>query len=346
MSAVGIWMDASSSQQQPLEPRQYPELVLPDNHPPGALPPPVPAGLCLSIDVGSQHAGFMLWDGVQQQILYLGEHKLMAEHYKQVPDGTDVYQHLNAVWAKVQTQVQGRPYWVLIEHQIVEPQTYQKALTYLTQLYFCITTYFLCHGAKRVERISPTARLRFCSVPPSTSRYKSKQAVMHVLDQWRTDNTDFYKANKDILDTCYYSAEKRDDMADAIMQCMARHYSRAGDARARGSSAPQEQPSQRANRPSQQQQPPSKLPRLQQQPRNLPLNATGLHAELLQLLKTTSGSSLNKAKALLALRQVDKRNKFLGRLQQYNTTYNSDTKDAESLARALERVATAVNHSF
>src|SRR5512139_3736248 len=76
--------------------------------------------VCLSIDAGSQKAGVCLFDAAAQRILNLRTHKLLAEHEGFVKSTADVKPHLDDLTALIETLLQGRDYWVLVEEQFMD----------------------------------------------------------------------------------------------------------------------------------------------------------------------------------------------------------------------------------
>jgi hypothetical protein len=65
--------------------------------------PQPPGPVCLSTDVGSQHAGICLFDAESQQVLYLNKHKLLEVHQAFVTKTAEVQGYLNDITLVVET---------------------------------------------------------------------------------------------------------------------------------------------------------------------------------------------------------------------------------------------------
>jgi Holliday junction resolvasome RuvABC endonuclease subunit len=86
--------------------------------------PQPPCDVCLSIDVGSQNCGICLFDGnpAGQQILYLAKTQLLDEHAYVVRDPAEVKRHLDSIVHRMETLLNGRPYYCLIEMQYFDQE--------------------------------------------------------------------------------------------------------------------------------------------------------------------------------------------------------------------------------
>jgi hypothetical protein len=82
--------------------------------------------------------------------LYTTKRRLLDEHAQVVHDVTAVKRHLDDITFTVETLLQGRPYWVLIEEQFTkfkaDPEAKRHTLVFTLQLESCIRMYFVQKG--------------------------------------------------------------------------------------------------------------------------------------------------------------------------------------------------------
>jgi hypothetical protein len=204
--------------------------------------------VCISIDVGSLNAGVAVFDRTANvddrtgAFVYVKRFPLFDQHHTQVPSVTGVYFKLRDIWKEINNNPhtdRNKEKWVLIEHQPVTKDTYQKGLSFLTQLQYCIATFFLCNGVKTVQTIEPRARYRWLGINPTDdkgakkSRWKlKKELVNNVSDSANgasiltslTQGGGWYDE--------YARQAKKDDIADAMVQCLSRHYATVADFKA------------------------------------------------------------------------------------------------------------------
>ena len=193
-------------------------------------PNPQPLGeVCLSIDVGSVNAGICLFDGhVQAQtIMLLMKRALLDQHAYVVHDVSSIVKHLDDISTTVQTLLNGRPYWVLIEQQYFDTEA-KAGLVFPLQLESCVAMYFAAKGVK-VKTIHATARYGFLGIEGwrQDNRYTRKQKVVNeinkLLDPGTTGNQ-FAARNHDLAHWFALPPTQRHDAADALSQCLAFYY--------------------------------------------------------------------------------------------------------------------------
>jgi Holliday junction resolvasome RuvABC endonuclease subunit len=183
--------------------------------------------VCLSIDVGSQHAGICLYDAEQQQVLYLNKHKLLEVHQAFVTDTAEVQRCPNDITLVVETLLQGRDYWVLVEQQFMDADA-AGGLYFNIQLQQCIAMYYLQKG-KQVQTIHPTKRYPFLGIHGwrQDSRAARKAKVVRVVSRLLDPNStltgnQFSSTHHNLLD--WETHTQKHDMADALAQCLSYYY--------------------------------------------------------------------------------------------------------------------------
>lgn len=140
--------------------------------------------VCLSLDVGRVNCGVCLFDGKPsaQTILYTTKRRLLDEHAQMVHDVTAVKRHLDDITLTVETLLQGRRYWVLIEEQFTQfkadPEAKRHTLVFTLQLECCISMYFVQKGMQ-VRTIHATKRFPFLGYEgwKQDTRWARKQRV-------------------------------------------------------------------------------------------------------------------------------------------------------------------------
>lgn len=189
-----------------------------------AGPQPI-SEVCLSIDVGSINAGICLFDGQPsaQQILWLEKRQLLDQHAKVIHDYEAVKRHLDAVRYQVETMLQGRPYWVLVEQHYFDSES-KGGLVFNLQLESAVAMYFRAHNID-VRLIHATKRYPFLGIDgwAKNTRYERKKRVVaqvkKLLDP-RQPGNQFGGRLHNLTAWDTQSDSARHDMADAVAQCL------------------------------------------------------------------------------------------------------------------------------
>jgi hypothetical protein len=191
--------------------------------------PQPPDEICLSIDVGSQNCGVCLFDGkpTAQNILYLAKTQLLDEHAYVVHDPAEVKGHLDRIVHQVETLLNGRPYYCLIEMQYFDKEA-SRGLVFPLQLESCIGMYFVQKGIP-VRIIHATKRYPFLNIQnwKQDTRWRRKQRVVEVVSNIlnpAVPGNGFAHRNHDLSAWNSLPAAQRHDVADAIAQCLVFHY--------------------------------------------------------------------------------------------------------------------------
>ena len=193
-----------------------------------ATPHPI-SEVCLSIDVGSINAGICLFDGppAAQNIMYLARRQLLDVHAAVVHDYEAVKRHLDAITYEVQTLLQGRPYWVLVEQQYFDAES-KAGLIFNLQLEACVAMYYRAHNIP-VRLIQATKRFPFLGLDGWTknTRYERKKRVANtvkdLLDPQSIANAFALRAHN-LAEWAGRPTPELFDMADAVAQCLVWYY--------------------------------------------------------------------------------------------------------------------------
>jgi len=195
-------------------------------------PPQPPQDVCLSIDVGSINCGVCLFDGhsSKQNIMLCGKQQLLDEHATVLHQNhvAQVKQHLDSMRQLLDTILQGRAFWVLIEQQFLDHHEAKHGLIFPLQLESCITMYFMLQGIQ-VRNIQCTKRYSFLGINnwKQDSQWQRKQrvvtAISRLLDPL-TPNNGFALREHDLSGWQQTPSSQRSDIADAIAQCLAYFY--------------------------------------------------------------------------------------------------------------------------
>jgi Holliday junction resolvasome RuvABC endonuclease subunit len=192
--------------------------------------------LCLSIDVGSQKAGVCLFDAAAQRIMYMRTNKLLSEHESFVTSSADVKEHLDGLTALVETLLQGRDYWVLVEQQFMDTDA-KQGLYFNIQLQMLIEMYYLQKG-KAVKTIHATKRYPFLGIHTwkTDTRVARKNKVVRVvstlLHPTEFQHNTFATRQHNLVDWDHAltkSPADRRDMADALVQALCHYYRHVSD---------------------------------------------------------------------------------------------------------------------
>ena len=184
--------------------------------------------VCLSIDVGSINAGICLFDGQAQKILYLARRQLLDEHARVVHDYEAVKRHLDSIKYQVETMLQGRPYWVLIEQQYWDAES-KAGLVFNLQLESCVAMYFRASNIP-VRLIHATKRFPFLGLDgwAKNTRYERKKRVANkikeLLDPHGAGDNVFARRGHNLEAWTGLPTHLLFDMADAVAQCLVWYY--------------------------------------------------------------------------------------------------------------------------
>ena len=190
----------------------------------------------MSIDVGSQKAGVCLFDAAAQRIMYMRTHKLLAEHESFVTSTADVKEHLDEMTALIDTLLQGRDYWVLVEQQFMDADA-RAGLYFNIQLQMLIEMYYLQKG-RAVKTIHATKRYPFLGIHTwktdtrAARKNKVVKVVSRLLDPSEFQHNTFAARQHNLADWDHAltkSPADRRDMADALVQALCHYYRHLSD---------------------------------------------------------------------------------------------------------------------
>jgi hypothetical protein len=118
----------------------------------------------------------------------------------------------------IKALLQGRDYYVLIEHQPVDRKEVKRCLLYNRELMHILATSFIAKG-KKVHYINASERYQFLGIHNwrSLERHKRKDAVVRVVAAL----LGHLKA-QDIAQ--WTTKVARRDLADSLNQCLARSF--------------------------------------------------------------------------------------------------------------------------
>ena len=125
--------------------------------------PAPPEPLCLSIDIGSQRAGICLFSAREQRILWWTTTNMMPEHAKTVNDLPGTLSLLQQIYDTAKVRAGGKPWFVLIEKQPLDDESWKEGLIFNTQLEYTCSTFFTMKG-KEVRLVEPQKRYEFLGI--------------------------------------------------------------------------------------------------------------------------------------------------------------------------------------
>jgi len=135
-----------------------------------------------SFDVGSINCGICLFDGTAQRILFFGQEPSfwMSTPYV-IHDAATVKKHVDQVTETVDTLLQNRPCWVLVEQQYVGDEA-KHGTVFNLQLESCISMSFVQNRVE-VRTVQATKRYPFVGITSwqQDNRYRRKQNVVNVI---------------------------------------------------------------------------------------------------------------------------------------------------------------------
>jgi hypothetical protein len=274
--------------------------------------------------------------------LYLAKTRLLDEHAYVVHDPAEVKRHLDRVVHQVETMLNGRPYYCLIEMQYFDQEA-SRGLVFPLQLESCIGMYFVQKGVN-VKTIHATKRYPFLNIHgwKQDSRWRRKQRVVEVVSKIlnpAVPGNAFAHRTHDLSTWNSLPPAQRHDAADSLAQCLAYHYRNLQavyDCRP----SPPVVPVETANTPTTSQQ--ANQPRLQQttsrrerqQPPSLAEMRGKLERTLAQLridyYDLLRGEVRNSAR-LFRVYQHDPNNRHLKAFLQALNSYNSQGTDVLNL---------------
>jgi hypothetical protein len=185
--------------------------------------PRPPGDAVLSIDVGSQNAGICCFDSRSQRILYWRKMKLLDEHQYSIADTKPVIDRLEDIYDTVQTQLNSRPFWVLLERQHLDQQSRQKInpLLFNSQLEMICSTFFNMKGCV-VRTIEPSMRYPFLGIHDwkKLKRHARKKVIVQKVQELLTRGPGNAFAARQHDLSQWNSTSHRTDMADSLAQCL------------------------------------------------------------------------------------------------------------------------------
>jgi Holliday junction resolvasome RuvABC endonuclease subunit len=163
-------------------------------------------------------------------------HKLLSEHESFVTSTADVKEHLDGLTALVETLLQGRDYWVLVEQQFMDADA-KQGLYFNIQLQMFIEMYYLQKG-KAVKTIHATKRYSFLGIHTwktdtrAARKNKVVRVVSRLLDPAEFQDKTFATRRHNLVDwghALMSSPADRRDMADALVQALCHYYRHLSD---------------------------------------------------------------------------------------------------------------------
>jgi Holliday junction resolvasome RuvABC endonuclease subunit len=194
--------------------------------------PKPPGDAVLSIDVGSQNAGICCFDSRSQRILYWRKMKLLDEHQCSIADTKPVIDRLEDIYDTVQTQLNSRPFWVLLERQHLDQQSKQKInpLLFNSQLEMICSTFFNMKGCV-VRTVEPSLRYPFLGIHEwkKFKRHARKKQVVQKVQELLTQSPGNAFAARQHDLSQWNSTSHRTDMADSLAQCLYFYFRNKGN---------------------------------------------------------------------------------------------------------------------
>ena len=300
----------------------------------------------LSIDVGSQNAGVCCFDSTSQRILYWRKMKLLDEHQCSIADTKPVIDRLEDIYDTVQTQLNSRPFWVLLERQYLDQASKQKVnpLLFNSQLEMICSTFFNLKGCL-VRTIESSLRYPFLGVHDwkKLKRHARKKQVVQKVQELLTRGQGNALAERQHDLSQWNSTFHKTDMGDSLAQCLFYFFRNKGNLLEGKvvTAAPQQQASEPDT--------PAPAPKRKKVTADKPPRATEVQAALERLLTDLEIKHYDHVKALKTnagrLFAVHKHNpehtrEFLLLLDKYNRkgiAVNSEQHLADRLAHLKQR---------
>ena len=150
---------------------------------------------------------------------------MMPEHAKTVDDLPGTLGLLQQIYDTAEVRAGGKPWFVLIEKQPLDDESWKKGLIFNTQLEYVCNTFFTLKG-KEVRLIDPSQRYAFLGIHDfrKMKRHDRKKAVARKVTE--LFQTDFSSRAEHDLDTEWNG--KDFDRADALMDCLFFYYRSCG----------------------------------------------------------------------------------------------------------------------
>ena len=145
---------------------------------------------------------------------------MMPEHAKTVDDLPGTLSLLQQIYDTAEVRAGGKPWFVLIEKQPLDDESWKKGLIFNTQLEYTCSTFFTMKG-KELRLVEPQQRYAFLGIHNfrKMSRHDRIKAIARKVTELL--QTDFSSRAEHELN----SWDNRDfDMADALMDCLYYYY--------------------------------------------------------------------------------------------------------------------------
>ena len=157
-----------------------------------------------------------MFSSQEQRILWWKTTKLMQEHAKTVEDVPGTLGFLQDIYDTAEVRAGGTPWFVLIEKQPLDDESWKKGLIFNTQLEYVCSTFFTMKG-KEVGFVNPSQRYAFLGIHDyrKMKRHDRKKAVArkvtellqtdfgtraeHDLEAWDGKDFDMCDALTDVL---------------------------------------------------------------------------------------------------------------------------------------------------
>ena len=142
---------------------------------------------------------------------------MMLEHAKTVEDLPGTLGLLQEIYDTAEVRAGGKPWFVLIEKQPLDDESWKKGLIFNTQLEYVCSTFFTMKG-KEVRLIEPSERYVFLGIRgfKRMKRHDRKKAVARKVTELL--QTEFSSRAEHELDTEWNG--KDFDRADALIDCL------------------------------------------------------------------------------------------------------------------------------
>ena len=146
---------------------------------------------------------------------------MMPEHANTVEDLPGTLGLLQQIYDTAEARAGGKPWFVLIEKQPLDDESWKKGLIFNTQLEYVCSTFFTMKG-KEVRLVEPQQRYAFLGIHNfrKMTRHDRKKAVARKVTELL--QTDFSSRAEHELDTTWNG--KDFDRADALMDVLYYYY--------------------------------------------------------------------------------------------------------------------------
>ena len=221
--------------------------------------------------------------------------KLLDEHQCSIADTKPVIDRLADIYDTVQTQLNSRPFWVLLERQHLDQQSKQKVnpLLFNSQLEMICSTFFNLKGCV-VRTCEPSLRYPFLAIHDwkKLNRHARKKQVVQKVQELLTRGPGNAFAERQHDLSQWNSTSHKTDMGDSLAQCLFFYYRNKGNILE--GKVVTATPQQQASEPDT----PAPAPKRKKVTPDKPPRATEVQAALEKLLTYLQIKHYNRVKAL------------------------------------------------